>query len=157
MGVSAAGGVPPQPTGQANAVPKGTTAKMAESGRKLPKWQPQQILCQMCMPNWQQQISCQMLHKIFTNFPNFFSCIGRYLLYNQGNESERMMNQTMKIGHDGMYADYYMDGDTVVVVRVYRDSSLYPNVTVFDDPRWKTVAAGIIRGVRAGWMAVGKG
>ena len=67
------------------------------------------------------------------------------------------MNQTMKIGHDGMYADYYMDGDTVVVVRVYRDPSIYPNVTTIDNPLWKTVAADIIRGVRAGWMTVGKG
>jgi len=30
----------------ANAVPKEATAKMADFARRLPKWQPQQILCQ---------------------------------------------------------------------------------------------------------------
>jgi len=30
----------------ANAMPKVATAKMADFARKLPKWQPQQILCQ---------------------------------------------------------------------------------------------------------------
>lgn len=67
------------------------------------------------------------------------------------------MVQTMLIGHDGVYAEYYMNGDEVVVVRVYRENPLYPNIRDLDDPRWKTVAAGIIRGVRAGWMTIGKG
>jgi hypothetical protein len=52
----------------ANAVPKGATAKMADFARRLPKWQPQQILCQtLC----QYGIANIVPNKIIFS-PNFF-------------------------------------------------------------------------------------
>ncbi len=50
---------------------------MAGGARFLPKWQPQQISC---------QIACQYdSDEVFINgfFPIFFSCNRRYLMYNQ--------------------------------------------------------------------------
>lgn len=61
-----------------------------------------------------------------------------------------MNMQTMMIEVSGMYADYYMTGKEIEVVRVYR------NGHVFTDPRMIDMAKLTIRGVTEGWMTIGK-
>jgi hypothetical protein len=58
--------------------------------------------------------------------------------------------KTMMIIVGGVYADYYMVGDEIQIVRVYRGSY------TFDDPRMVRIAQTTIRGVNEGWLTIGK-
>lgn len=61
------------------------------------------------------------------------------------------MMKTMMIIVGGVYADYYMMGDEIEIVRVYRGSY------TFTDPRMVRIAKSTIRGVNEGWLIIGKG
>ena len=60
------------------------------------------------------------------------------------------MKETMMIAVGGVYADYRMVGNEIEVLRVYRDGR------DFTDPRIFNTAKCVIRGVKEGWMTVGK-
>lgn len=60
--------------------------------------------------------------------------------------------ETMLIAAGGVYADFHMVGDDIVIVKVYRSTGY-----IFNDPRMIDHAKFTIRAVKDGWMTVGKG
>lgn len=61
------------------------------------------------------------------------------------------MKETMKIAVGGVYADYRVIGGQIEVLRVYRDGRDFTDPSIFN------TAKSVIRGVKAGWMKIGKG
>lgn len=64
----------------------------------------------------------------------------------------------MMIAVGGVYAEYRMNGNDVVVSKVYRKNGLGQGRDyVYTDSRMIDHAVFTIRAVKAGWMKIGKG
>lgn len=65
------------------------------------------------------------------------------------------MVKTMQITAGGavaLMAEYTESGDTITILKVYRRGSGH----VFTEPVAKEIAINAIRGVKAGWLKIGK-